>query len=508
MRSRLLVVATVAAVALSALIVQPAPAPAQQHAANVAPVPPAGGLTTIVSGTDDMTALIEAQQFEVESVWVLDVATQRFLVFIPGAPAFASTLKQLSASDVVSLKAVAASPAAPPSVAGDAPASDDPCGNALGDGDVIISGPSEPWPGDGDRVFRSLTVHPADPDTVLMGTERNGFVLSTDGGATWTRQRFGLRSFGGDGYAEIWDIAYAPSDPDIVFAATLDSPGPIVGDAPTTHAGIYKSTDGGRTWARKNCGLVSSRITAIRVDPADPNLVIAGVEGGFPSYLQGPDRPYFDGGIFRSTDGGELWTRIEIDANDRFNGWVIETAPTSPTTFVAVGRDHEDPSRALGLLRSVDGGLTWEAYEGAASLPPNVGSFAVSASGEAIYVTADATYRHWVSSDGGGAWSPTDINQSNGPVAVSPDDPDHVVYVSQTQIYRSMDGLRTRSEASITHRDGVPTDGAFRDIVFAPSDPNVVYAAKDGYLLYRSGDGGASFTFVADIRNDVLNVVP
>ncbi len=500
-RARLLVVATIVVAVLGALLLGPTALPAQQPAANVAPVPPPGGLTTTIAGTDDIAALIAAQQF---------------LVFIPGAPSFANTLQELHASDVVSLKAASSQPASTttsstpptngtPTVA----SSDDPCSNALGDGAVAISGPSEPGANDGDRVFRSLTVHPSDPNTVLMGTERNGFVLSTDGGATWTRHRYGLRTFFGESYAEIWDIAYAPSDPNIVFASTLDSPGAFVGESPVVHAGIYKSTDGGRTWARKNCGLVTSRITAIRVDPSDPDLVIAGIEGGFPSYWQGSEPPYFDGGIFRSTDGGEQWTRVEIDDNDRFNGWVLATAPTTPTTFVAIGHDFDDTSRALGLLRSIDGGLTWQSYEGVASLPPDIGSVTLSASGEAIYVAAGGTYRHWVSRDGGAAWSSTAINQSNGPVIVSPDNADLVLYISQTQIYRSTNGLRTQSAAAVTHgAAAADADAPFRDIAFAPSDPSVVYAAKDGYLLYRSDDGGASFTFVVNIRDEVLNVVP
>ena len=56
----------------------------------------------------------------------------------------------------------------------------------------IVSDPAVPdEPADGDRVFRSLTVHPSDPDTFLLGTERNGFMLSRDGGNTWTRLRAG-----------------------------------------------------------------------------------------------------------------------------------------------------------------------------------------------------------------------------------------------------------------------------------------------------------------------------
>ena len=83
----------------------------------------------------------------------------------------------------------------------------DDCGDAVGNGDEIVFGPSAPEGNDRDSVFRSLTVHPTDPNIVLMGTERNGFVKSTDGAATWTRHRQGLRWLPGIGYPEIYDIA-------------------------------------------------------------------------------------------------------------------------------------------------------------------------------------------------------------------------------------------------------------------------------------------------------------
>ena len=82
----------------------------------------------------------------------------------------------------------------------------------------IVPGPSVPnEPQDGDRVFRSLTVHPSDPNIVLLGTERNSFMLSEDGGVTWTRLRAGLRS-ADRGYSEIWDIDYSASNPDVIMA--------------------------------------------------------------------------------------------------------------------------------------------------------------------------------------------------------------------------------------------------------------------------------------------------
>jgi hypothetical protein len=80
-RSRLLVLAaTAVAVVVAALLVRPAPLPAQEPTVNVAPAPPAGGTAVIVAGTADIVAFVHAQQFEVESIWTLDIVTQRYLV--------------------------------------------------------------------------------------------------------------------------------------------------------------------------------------------------------------------------------------------------------------------------------------------------------------------------------------------------------------------------------------------------------------------------------------------
>ncbi len=79
----------------------PTPTPA---VALAFPAPPAGGMTQGLSGTTDIQALIAAQTFTVESVWLLDVATQAFLVYIPGAPSFVQTLTVLAASDIVTIK--------------------------------------------------------------------------------------------------------------------------------------------------------------------------------------------------------------------------------------------------------------------------------------------------------------------------------------------------------------------------------------------------------------------
>lgn len=75
------------------------------HPPGVAPVPPPGGLTSVVAGTSDIVRLVEAQQFAVATVWIFDVASQRLLVYVVGAPDFASTLTGLTANAIVTFRA-------------------------------------------------------------------------------------------------------------------------------------------------------------------------------------------------------------------------------------------------------------------------------------------------------------------------------------------------------------------------------------------------------------------
>ena len=408
------------------------------------------------------------------------------------------------------------SPTATAAVAG---AIDD-CGNAIGNGDEIVSGPSAPEGSDRDSVFRSLTVHPTDPKIVLMGTERNGIVKSADGGVTWTRHREGLRWLPGIGYPEIYDVAISPSDPNIVFAATVDSPGPVTGTFPSSVAGIYKSVDGGETWFRRNCGLTNSRVVAVRFDPSNPDLAIAAVGGGERSFSTGlPGIPlHFDGGIYITMDGGDSWKQVPAGTNDNVNNFhTIAVAGSGPTAFITFGLHTRqggtfDPSLNVGFLRSINRGESWEPFGTNEVVGSNITHFAVSADGKVIYAPVTDGYHHWVSADGGSTWARSSLNQGSGPVAVSPADPNVVIFrdSAQTSLFRSSDGLRTYSKVATT--EGLSDDPdmrfAFEDVVFAPSDPSIVYAATTGLLVYKSVDGGASFMLMKNIRSEVLNVAP
>ena len=396
----------------------------------------------------------------------------------------------------------------------------DDCGNAVGNGAEIISGPSTPEGEDRDSVFRSLTVHPTDPNIVLMGTERNGFVKSTDGGLTWTRHRQGLRWSKGVGYPEIYDMAISPSDPNIVFAATVDSPGPVTGDFPSAIAGIYKSEDGGETWVRKNCGLTNSRVVSVRFDPSDPDLAVAAIGAGERSFSTGAaELPlFFDGGIYITRDGGNSWERTQASSNDNINNFhsivVTGSDPTVMTTFglhTPQGGSF-DPTFNAGFLRSIDRGESWQSFGTREVTQSQITHFDVSDNGMVIYATITDSYLHWVSTDGGATWTISSLNQGSGPVTMSPADSSIVIFrdSAQTSLYRSSDGLLTYNK--VASSEGLTDDPdvrfAFEDIVFAPSDPNIVYAATTGLLVYRSIDGGASFTLMTNIRAEVLNAAP
>ncbi len=381
------------------------------------------------------------------------------------------------------------------------------CGNDMGNGNQIISGPNGPDNEDFDSVFRSLTVHPSDPNIVLMGTERNGFVKSTNGGTTWTRHRSGLRhTLGGsvEGYPEIWDIAFDPSNPLNVYAATLDSPGPVTGTFPSSIAGVYKSTDGGNTWSRTNCGLSNSRITSVRVDPSDSNIIIIGVEGGVASFssLLGQ---FFGGGIYRSTDSGVNWSKVDIgDNNDVQNGfWHIIPFGNTAGQFITFGfwsfqnTEMLNSSGHVGFFRSTDSGATWTPF-GSSLRTDLITYFGISSDGQTIYANERDSYVMQVSTDGGATWNTTSVNQANGPVAVSPLDTGLVLYAGTKTLYRSTDSLASFQNVLVA-------GDSINDIAFAPSDPSIVYAVTTGYLIYKSTDSGETFTFMKNIRSDVLN---
>ncbi len=372
----------------------------------------------------------------------------------------------------------------------------DSCGNGLGNGNELIPGPPGPEGPDFDQVFRSLTVDPKDPDTIFVGTERNGIFKSVDGGTTWQWLRCGLRNSDA-GYPEVWDITISPlGSDDAVFAATLDSPGPVTDDFPSSLAGVYKSTDGGLSWQRSNCGLVNSRAVSIRFDPENANTLILGVEGGTPSFNQ-LEGEFFDGGLFKSIDKGATWKLISISSNSNKNGyWHLYARSSNPLEFYTFGLNFNNLDENLGFLKSSDKGESWLPF--ADELRDRlIWQFDVSSDGKVIYANIRDGFEILKSIDNGETWETINSPQANGMIKVSPADSNTLLFENSGNLHRSIDGLNSTSLV-------LSAGSRMNDIEFAPSNPDIVYVAEEGYNIYRSSDGGSTFTLVSNLRTDVM----
>ena len=378
----------------------------------------------------------------------------------------------------------------------------DPCGNDIGNGDEIVFGQITLTESNPDNPFRSLTIHPTDPNTILIGTEANGFVKSTDGGQTWVRLRYGLRhmemSYSEQYYPEVYDIAFSESNPDIIYAATPAGEGPIKGSYPSSIGGVHKSIDGGETWMRKNCGLENGCVCCVYVSPDNPDIAVIGVRGGEPTFsgLSG----YYDGGIFRTTDGGESWSEVDLETNavkDKFTHIIYPR--DDPSTLFTFGLNWDDTSQNSGFFKSTDVGETWTPF--AEELKYNlIRYFDVSSDGTIIYAVGEMEI--FKSTDSGTTWSKYDLQTSGYAVEIFPDDADRVLFSRVGGVYLTEDGLQTETKV-------IDVEGRHpADIAIAPSDSNIVYAIDVGYDVYKSVDAGVTFIKLVNLRDDVFSAIP
>jgi photosystem II stability/assembly factor-like uncharacterized protein len=372
----------------------------------------------------------------------------------------------------------------------------DPCANAVGNGNEIISGPAGPQDGDQDQVFRSLEVDAFNPDVLYVGTERNGIVKTSDGGITWQRLRQGLRH-SATLYPEVWDIAVSPSNPEFVIAATADSPGPIAGDYPSSDAGIYLSTNAGSNWSRSNCGLTNSYSLCVRFNPDNPAVIILGIGEGKVTFTELLGQP-FDGALMYSNDYGINWSVAAAPAGFEKNVfWVLRRYGLTTGGFITFGLNLDEPSINLGFLRSEDEGESWTTF--APSLrTKSIAAFDVSTDGQILYAIERDAFYILKSTDNGSSWDSLNV-PANGPVKISPSNPDIVIYSEYNKVYRSANGLQSYNLV-LTAADRVD------DIEIAPSNPNVVYLATKGYHIYKSEDSGLTWSYIISLRSaGILN---
>ncbi|HEX9166767.1 MAG TPA: glycosyl hydrolase [Gemmatimonadales bacterium] len=324
------------------------------------------------------------------------------------------------------------------------------------------------------RGGRSVAVAgvPQKPHTFYFGATGGGVWKTEDAGETWANISDGFLKTGSVGA-----IAVAPSDPNVIYVGMGEH---AVRGVMTSHGdGVYRSTDAGATW--HHLGLIPTRhISRIQVHPNDPDVVYVASQGA----VHGPNP---ERGIYRSRDGGKTWALVH-KVSETAGASDLAMDPTNPRILYAAYWDHQrlpwqvrSGGPGSGLWKSVDGGDTWAKLSG--GLPPLMGKTGVSVSPvdpNLIWAIVEAEkgglYR---SEDAGRNWRLINGDRliqtrSWYYMEVYADTRDReTVYVLNAPFLRSIDGGRTFQEIRVGHGDT-------HDLWISPADNRVMILGDDG----------------------------
>ena len=329
--------------------------------------------------------------------------------------------------------------------------------------------------------------------TVYVGSASGGVWKSQNGGTTF-KPVFDKQSV-----QSIGAVTIDPKDPKTVWVGSGES---WTRNSVSVGDGVYKSTDGGDNWT--NLGLKDSeRIAKILVDPSDTNTVYVCATGKL--WSDSDER-----GVYKTTDGGKTWAKILKGANLSTGCSMMSMDKSNPKTLYAgmwdfrrqgwtfrSGGDGETASSSSGLFKSIDGGTTWKELDekSASGLPAKPwGRVAVAAApsnGQVVYAFIEAVmpknglYR---SDDGGQTWTAVDRSQNMiwrpfyfANLIVEPKDENKLYKAGGSLIY-SGDGGKSFSNV------GGSAHGDFHCVWIDPNNPSHVITGDDGGLWY-SYDG-------------------
>jgi len=330
---------------------------------------------------------------------------------------------------------------------------------------------------------------PGDPSVVYVASASGGLWKTTNGGVTWKP------IFERQGTLSIGDIALAPSNPEVVWVGTGES---NVRNSVSFGDGVYKSTDGGKTW--QHMGLKETEhVSAIAINPQNPDIVYIGALG----HAFGPNE---ERGVFMTTDGGKTWTKTLYIDNE--HGVAdLEIDPTNPNilyagmwSFERKPWTHRSGSEKGGVYKSIDGGRTWNKLtNGLPKLMGRIGVRVAPSNPNVVYVIVESKDGTLYRSDDRGETfklvsKNTDI-VSRGfyytRVRIDPTNENRIFAVAST-LYTSVDGGKTfRSITGRTHVD-------FHALWLDPKNPKRMWHGQDGGVAVTY-DGGETWEAVYNI---------
>ena len=326
--------------------------------------------------------------------------------------------------------------------------------------------------------------------TSLAGVagEPSLFYMATAGGGVWKTKDYGHNWENiSDGYfrtGSIGAIAIAPSNPKIIYAGTGD---PAIRNTFLTGDGMYKSTDAGKTWGR--IGLENTEvISGIIVDPNDPDVVYVAAMGHV--WAPNPER-----GVFKSTDGGRTWKRI-LYVDENTGAITVAMDPKNPEVLYAAMwqayRRHwtfSSGGPGSGIYKTTDGGTHWSNISRNPGLPGGifgkVGLAVAPSASSVVYALVQANYKPghpgglFRSDDGGRSWKlmndSLDITQRAfyyNTVYVDPKDA-NTIYLPNADVFVSHDSGKTLAKLHPPHGDN-------HVFWINPNDPRTLIEGNDG----------------------------
>ena len=338
-----------------------------------------------------------------------------------------------------------------------------------------------------------IAVNPKNRNQWYVGVGSGGVWKTDNRGTTWEP------IFDSEDSYSIGCISIDPNNAETIWVGTGEN---VSGRHVAYGDGVYKSLDGGKSWT--NMGLKDSEhIGNIVIDPRDSNVVYVASQG--PLWSAGGER-----GLYKTTDGGKTWKLI-LSAGQYTGANEVHMDPRNPDVLYAALHQRFRNVAALmdggpgsGIHKSTDGGKTWRELTN--GIPDeHKGKIGLSISPvdpDVVYATIELAQRAgglWRSTDGGASWEKMsdEVYSGTGPhyyqeIFASPHDVDTVYQVAPT-LHKTIDGGKTMQ--AVKNRS---VHGDYHEVVFDPNDPDYLMVGTDGGV-YESFDETENWKFFANM---------
>lgn len=337
----------------------------------------------------------------------------------------------------------------------------------------------------------AVTGHKSQPHTYYMGATGGGVFKTTDGGRNWINVSDKYFKTGSVGA-----LSSAPSDPNVIYAGMGET---CIRGNMSAGDGVYRTTDGGSTW--EHIGLGNTHfIGEIVVHPNNPDIVwVAALGHAF------GDQGNKDRGVYKSTDGGETWTKV-LYHNQRSGAVDIEIDPNNPRIlYTSLWEAYRNPwemssgGTGSGLYKSTDGGETWKNISTRPGLPKGIkGKIGIAispANSNRIWTIIESEHGGvFRSDDSGKTWKRINKERKLRQRAwyythiVADPKNENTVYVLNVNFHKSTDGGSTYESIETPHGD-------HHDLWINPQNPNTMAIADDGgaQVTYNGGKSWSSY---------------